>query len=147
MSKKITPVNRHEFHDVVSKLVHPESTETFMDFCNAQKAEQAAFELAMWSGVDAMVIFRNWKRDHGRNEAHKASCEARKEVEALIPTGDVEYDQFRKDVRFFDVYWRYSDDHGVCRRGQAEEDRLMSIIKEKGGMYEKYWRHFMGIKK
>ena len=55
-------------------------------------------------------------------------------------TGDEELDSFRKACRNFDWTWRYSDDGAVARAGQAREETLLAIVKEKGGLYEAYWK-------
>lgn len=55
-------------------------------------------------------------------------------------TGDEELDIFRKACRNFDWTWRYSDDGSVARAGEAREEALMAIVKEKGGLYEAYWK-------
>lgn len=83
-----------------------------------------------------------------QQRAHQAAmqmaiAEAKQEANIhflkLERTGDETLDSFRQACREFDWTWAYSDDGDVARASQAQEELLLAVVKEKGGLYEAYW--------
>lgn len=84
-----------------------------------------------------------------RNAVHKliaqAKAEQMQEFQSrleLYKTGDQEFDEFRDAVMRHDYYYQYSDDGSVYRAGNAQREKIIGKVKEKGGLYEAFWIYY-----
>lgn len=84
------------------------------------------------SQTTALAEYRRVVQEHTHNSTKAI-------YEKLIETGDVEFDQFRQEVNRHDWYHAMSDDNGVWRRGRQSEQKLLDIVKVKGGLYQTYF--------
>lgn len=119
------------------------NTDNFMDYSKAQREEQELMRLSMAGGPEYVRAFTRVQRDVLYRRVHEAETKVRQMLiaryDALIPTGDEEFDTFREKVRNHDFYYHYSDDVNVWRNGEERHKALIQTVKEKGGLYKTYW--------
>lgn len=127
-----TPREEQSFHSVV------ESMEQQIKLYNMARRLSGAYLEAF---VDAQ------KRAHQemlKEAVSKKTIELCEFFDKLGKTGDQELDSFRQRCRDHDWTWSYSDDGAVARAGQAYEEALLQIVRERGGLYEAYFLLCMG---
>lgn len=108
-----------------------------------QRQEQELFKIAVAGGPDYIKEFTIRQMatlaSLLRNERHNATVKAEQQYAERIETGDPDFDKFRELVNQFDWYWRYSDSGSVRRAAAQREEHLMSIVADKGGLYQTYF--------
>lgn len=84
-----------------------------------------------------------------RNAIHRLIAQAKAEQKEefqtrldLYKTGDEEFDSFRDAVMRHDYYYQYSDDGSVYHAGNAQREKILTKVKEKGGLYEAFWIYY-----
>ena len=77
------------------------------------------------------------KRDNAAIERLEHELKrAREETEFAYKTGDQEFDNFRKKLRYHDWFAGYSDDGNVWRAAEQQMVELKKIAAEKGEKYQ-----------
>ena len=107
------------------------------------------FMIARSQGVEHMRCFAYHFHGDVEDKISTASYDgkldgyknARLTYEKKIPTGDVEFDEFRKSVMHFDPTYHYSDDATMWRAGNAAEERIKAGV-EKGGIYKTFYDYW-----
>jgi hypothetical protein len=121
-------------------------TDTFFEYIQRTRTENHLFHVAVELGPEFVKDFE--RRQAGaisriiRTVRTKIAAEHQERLNALIPTGDAEFDAFRDKVFGHDFWYEYSDDGGVWRRGQEARNEIEKIAKEKGGIYQTFWSFF-----
>ena len=130
------------------RFVFPKD-DNFYYFIKREKKRQELFKIAQAGGIQYMRVFIS-NTSHDVHNAivtsnvagHREGWQkAREYYEKRIETGDAEFDKFRKTLFSYDVYWQYSDDPDVSRRGM-ETDRYIDECLKKGGIYKTFHDHW-----
>ncbi len=95
-------------------------------------------ELAGEKISDAIRNTRATMIEQNRTQAESLSV--------MMETGDESFDAFRRQVREHDFYYSFSDDGSVYRAGEKQRTAIEAIVKERGGMYQTYWKHYQKLK-
>ena len=123
--------------------------DSYSKFIEREKKRQELFRIAQAGGFQYMQVFiTNTASDvqHAIDESNAAGyrtgwTNASNSYEPRIATGDAEFDKFRKTLFNYDIYWHYSDDPEVSRRG-IETDRYIDECLKKGGIYKTFYEHW-----
>ena len=123
---------------------------SFQELIQYEQARHKLYTIARAGGMRHMELFAYHfyggverairdARSDGKGDGWQ---KAREYYEKRIETGDEEFDKFRKTLFNYDIYWHYSDDIDVSRRGM-ETDRYIDECLKKGGIYKifhEYWK-------
>ena len=123
--------------------------DSYSKFIEREKKRQEFFRIAQAGGFQYMQVFIIITSKDVQDEIDKSYAagyragltNASKSYEPRIATGDAEFDKFRKTLFNYDIYWQYSDDIDVSRRGM-ETDRYIDECLKKGGIYKIFHEHW-----
>lgn len=123
--------------------------DSYSKFIEREKKRQELFRIAQAGGFQYMQVFitntaTDMQRaiDEANTDGHRTGwANASKRYESRIATGDAEFDKFREMLFNYDIYWQYSDDIDVSRRGM-ETDRYIDECLKKGGIYKTFHDHW-----
>lgn len=119
---------------------------SYSSFISTVRREGVLLQIATTNGpwfVDAYYdAQRRVVNKHVSEIVHQAREDVRSQYERLIPTGDKEFDEYRKAVVHHDWFFDYSDCINTWRAGNERQKKLEAIAKEKGGLYEVYFSYY-----
>lgn len=123
--------------------------DSYSKFIEREKKRQELFRIAQAGGFQYMQVFIIITSKDVQDEIEESNAaghrtgwaNASKRYESRIATGDAEFDKFREMLFNYDVYWHYSDDPDVSRRG-IETDRYIDEYLKKGGIYKTFHDHW-----
>lgn len=99
--------------------------DSYSKFIEREKKRQELFRIAQAGGFQYMQVFITITASDTQDAIDEANAagyrtgwtNASNNYESRIATGDAEFDKFRKTLFNYDIYWQYSDDIDVSRRG------------------------------
>lgn len=123
--------------------------DSYSKFIEREKKRQELFRIAQAGGFQYMQVFIIITSKDVQDEIDESYAagyrtgwtNASKCYESRISTGDAEFDKFREALFNYDIYWQYSDDIDVSRRGM-ETDRYIDECLKKGGIYKTFHEHW-----
>ena len=123
------------------RWIIPFNENSYAALFEQQKQEHFLWMTAFRGGIAYVNAFYQSKQQ-AVNILQRSICKeyhdaAKEKYKQLIEKG--EFDQFRQEVNRHDWYHFMSDDNGVWRRGRQSEQKLLDIVKAKGGLYQTYF--------
>jgi hypothetical protein len=147
-------ITLEEFLNMLATHTWSVECTSYMTFIRASRAEQELFRIAMAGGPRFVEALANAKiqflkdieadiRNSFNIDLSLQLTNQKNLLEGYIETGDAEFDAFRKQVREHDYYYDFSDSATVYKHGEEQRRAIETIVREKGGLYETYWKKFI----